>query len=166
MEDEHREAGCQASHDVFPFLRRQANTSRANSPHTNKVMLFIDGELANEGIRVGVSVLCPAFVNTRIFEADRNRPESLMNPETPEGEEEAEARRELGAQLMASSMPAEQVADEVFDAVVQDRFYILPHPEAKLLAQARLSAIVEGRNPGAGPSLDSILEGGEEEAGS
>jgi NAD(P)-dependent dehydrogenase (short-subunit alcohol dehydrogenase family) len=121
------------------------------------------GELANQGIPVGVSVLCPAFVNTRIFEADRNRPESLMNPETPEGEEEAEARRELGAQLMASSMPAEQVADEVFDAVVQDRFYILPHAEAKLLAQARLSAIVEGRNPAAGPSLDSILEGGEED---
>jgi NAD(P)-dependent dehydrogenase (short-subunit alcohol dehydrogenase family) len=34
------------------------------------------GELAQLGPKIGVSVLCPGWVNTRIIESERNRPEA------------------------------------------------------------------------------------------
>ena len=33
------------------------------------------------GLPLGVSVLCPGWVNTRIMESERNRPEALRSPE-------------------------------------------------------------------------------------
>ncbi len=49
------------------------------------------GELVATGSKVRVSVVCPSWVKTGIFEADRNRPAADSNPETEE-----EAKR-LGA---------------------------------------------------------------------
>ena len=77
-------------------------------------------ELAPRGI--GVSVLCPGFVQTRIGESHRNMPAHVrasLPEETGPGLNEA----------VASGIPAVEVADAVFDAVVADRLYVLNHPE-------------------------------------
>ncbi len=105
------------------------------------------GELQAAESKVGVSVLCPGFVNTRIFESDRNRPEDLQNETEPEMTDEDVARREMAAQFMKTAMPTSQVADLVFDAIEQQKLYILTHPGAQESVQRRMSAIIEGRNP-------------------
>jgi hypothetical protein len=39
------------------------------------------------------------------------------------------------------------VADHVFQAIREDRFYILTHPEFTPLVEARMAAVVRGQNP-------------------
>ena len=51
-------------------------------------------ELANTGKNVHVSVLCPNFVRTRIFESERNMPKELASyAENPESQEIKKSRR-------------------------------------------------------------------------
>jgi NAD(P)-dependent dehydrogenase (short-subunit alcohol dehydrogenase family) len=79
-------------------------------------------ELHAAGSKVGVSVICPGFVQTRIGESHRNMPAHVrasLPEETGPGLNEA----------VASGIPAVEVADAVFDAVVADRLYVLNHPE-------------------------------------
>jgi len=105
-------------------------------------------ELAELGAKVKVSVLCPGFVKTRIMDSARNRPAELQNP--PEQEvwtPEMEARAEAMRQAVLRGIPATQVADAVFDAIREERFYIHTHPELKAWVQMRMDAILQERNP-------------------
>ncbi len=92
---------------------------------------------------VGVSVLCPGFVQTRIAESDRNRP--AWAPER-----EVEGATELRAavqQMVGAGIPAEAVADRVLDAVRTNTFYILTHPDLIPALETRFEDIIEGRPP-------------------
>jgi NAD(P)-dependent dehydrogenase (short-subunit alcohol dehydrogenase family) len=92
---------------------------------------------------VGVSVLCPGFVQTRIAESDRNRP--AWAPER-----EVEGATELRAavqQMVGAGIPAEAVADRVLDAVRTNTFYILTHPELIPALETRFEDIIKGRPP-------------------
>jgi NAD(P)-dependent dehydrogenase (short-subunit alcohol dehydrogenase family) len=102
-------------------------------------------ELTMLGAPVHVSVLCPGFVNTNIFDAARNRPAALAEtaPKMP-GAEEME---QMARQLLAAGSPPSMVADVVFDAIRNERLYIFPHPEWKQYIRARMEDIVEERNP-------------------
>ena len=105
------------------------------------------GELFATGSNVGVSVLCPSWVQTGIFESDRNRPVALSNPETAAALKRREEQRQLGAALLATAISASEVAGRVFDAIVDERFYILTHEETAPAVQNRMTSILEGRNP-------------------
>lgn len=101
-------------------------------------------ELAMAGSRVRCSVLCPGWVNTRIFESERNRPAGLPQPqERPE----AAVMRTMLRQLLATGMSVEEVADHVFAAVGEERFWILTHESFKPLVGKRFDGAVAGRNP-------------------
>ncbi len=105
------------------------------------------GELVATGSKVRVSVLCPSWVRTGIFEADRNRPAADSNPETEEATKRREHYRQLGALLLTGAMSASEVADRVFEAIVDERFYILTHADTTPAVRLRLTNILEGRNP-------------------
>jgi NAD(P)-dependent dehydrogenase (short-subunit alcohol dehydrogenase family) len=92
---------------------------------------------------VGVSVLCPGFVQTRIAESDRNRPAWAPEREVVGA---AEMRGALQA-LVDSGIPAAAVADRVLDAVRTNTFYILTHPELNDALQTRFDDILQGRPP-------------------
>jgi uncharacterized protein YoaH (UPF0181 family) len=50
-------------------------------------------------------------------------------------------------QLLATGMSTAQVAEEVFQAVRDEKLYILPHRERNDVIQARMEAILAERNP-------------------
>ena len=102
-------------------------------------------ELALSGSPVKVSVLCPGWVNTRINEADRNRPAELINAEADTSL--MDMGRQMLDGLIASGLPPSEVAGQVLDAVREERFYILTHPEMYPMIQQRMEDIVQGRNP-------------------
>jgi NAD(P)-dependent dehydrogenase (short-subunit alcohol dehydrogenase family) len=115
--------------------------------------LFYD--LGENKHQIKVSVLCPGWVQTRILEADRNRPPELQNNLvekmiTPE----MEATMQAFQQAVENGMPPGKVADHVFQAIRENRFYILTHPEFMPLVQARLEAIAMGKNP---PPLAELM---------
>ena len=102
-------------------------------------------ELGLHGSPVKVSVLCPGWVNTRIHEADRNRPPELADENADAGM--AEMGRQMLGTLLASGLAPSEVASHVLDAIREDRFYILTHPDMKPSIQRRMEDILEGRTP-------------------
>ncbi len=96
------------------------------------------------GAKIGVSVLCPGWVNTRIGEAARNRPDELRNPGDA-------GMGDIGAGALKSviegGLAPDVVAGQVVDAVKQNRFYILTHPDWKPMIRTRLDDILEERAP-------------------
>jgi NAD(P)-dependent dehydrogenase (short-subunit alcohol dehydrogenase family) len=104
-------------------------------------------ELRLLGSPVGVSVLCPAGVATRIMDSDRNRPARLADtiPPLPGGE----GMRDAARASLAAGLPPERVATLVVDAVRTRRFWVLPHPDWKRYVRIRLEDVLEDRNPSA-----------------
>lgn len=76
-------------------------------------------ELVAAGSNVKVSVLCPGFVQTRIAHSERNAPAHLR-VEQPDGDV-------LSGAVMTIGIPPAEVAEAVFDAVSQERLYVLTH---------------------------------------
>jgi NAD(P)-dependent dehydrogenase (short-subunit alcohol dehydrogenase family) len=107
-------------------------------------------ELTLMGTQVRVSVLCPGFVNTRILEAERNRPATLQNAVAAERHPTFE---EMASAALAAGLPPAQVAAQVVDAVKTERFYIMTHPEFAPRVRERMDDILEGRAPAAVLSL-------------
>jgi NAD(P)-dependent dehydrogenase (short-subunit alcohol dehydrogenase family) len=93
--------------------------------------------------RIGVSVLCPAFVNTGIKDSERNRPAGLANTNPLGKPFEALMRKAVES----GRLSAEDVARQTLDAVKADRFYILTHPKIKVSIESRMRDILDGRQP-------------------
>ncbi len=99
------------------------------------------------GSAVGVSVLCPGFVRTRIAQAERNRPDGVDGWLGGA----SDAARGFAGLLTAgveSGIEAPEVADRVREAIATDRFYVLTHPDqAHVSVSARAAAIIDGHQP-------------------
>ena len=105
-------------------------------------------ELQQRNAPIGVSVLCPSFVRSRLNEADRNRPTELRNPprENPPTPEE-QALEQLFQEMNQSGITPERCAELVFKAIQENTFYVLTHPELSTAIQRRMEDILQGRNP-------------------
>ncbi len=93
-------------------------------------------DLTGLGSRVSASVLFPGFVRTGITRAERNRPDSLGGASM----DETVARQ--GAALLDRGKAPEEIAGHVFEAIREDRFYILPHPAWDMAVRDRAEAIL------------------------
>ncbi len=104
-------------------------------------------ELAMTHPEVGISVLCPGWVRTRINESERNRPGW-----TPPAEEtEAGAlnqMRQMVDNLIAEGLQPAVVANLVVEAIREQRFYVLTHPEWQGMVRDRVDRMLSGENPG------------------
>jgi NAD(P)-dependent dehydrogenase (short-subunit alcohol dehydrogenase family) len=94
---------------------------------------------------VGVSVLCPGWVNTRIIDSERNRPAANGEP-PPLTDMEAMMREAIRAVVATGKDPAE-IAGMVVEAIRTGRFYILTHPEMNTGIATRFNDILEGKAP-------------------
>lgn len=105
-------------------------------------------DLKAEQAKIGVSVLCPGFVNTNIFDSGRNRPDRLGNSE-PDAEPTPEqaARIEMFKEILRSGMQPEDLANIVFDSIRKDQLFILTHDSFKPFVTERANNIVNGINP-------------------
>lgn len=136
--------GCEV---FLPLLRRQ---DEAHIVNTASVAAFATGvptmapytaskcavqglseslalELMAEEAPVGVSLLVPGFVRTRMPEAERNRPSDV--PSSRHDPVRQGVLRHMASMIETQGMSAAEAADSVVEAVRDDRFYILTHPE-------------------------------------
>ncbi len=101
-------------------------------------------DLRAAGSPVGVSVLCPGFVQTGIDDSERNRPHWAPGP----GDDPAaKVLRDVVHQLVAGGIEPGVVAERVLDAVRTDTFYILTHDETRPMVETRMADILQGRSP-------------------
>jgi NAD(P)-dependent dehydrogenase (short-subunit alcohol dehydrogenase family) len=121
------------------------NASKAAVIALSETLKFeLDAERAN----VGVSVLCPSWVRTNISTAVRNLPERLHYELTPEqAAEMAEYKARRRRQLTEEAIDADEVAVQVRDAVLANRFYVITHPESLTNMSDRFDRILNDRNP-------------------
>jgi NAD(P)-dependent dehydrogenase (short-subunit alcohol dehydrogenase family) len=96
--------------------------------------------------QIKVSVLCPGFVKTNIMDSERNRPKELQN-EPVEIAPEIQAYLAFMNAAVEAGMSPVQVADQVFEAVKEERFYILTHPEWLPVVQLRVDKLLRAENP-------------------
>jgi NAD(P)-dependent dehydrogenase (short-subunit alcohol dehydrogenase family) len=103
-------------------------------------------DLQAVGAPVGVSVLCPGFVQTRIAESERNRPEWAAADHEVPGVQEVQG---VIQNLVDSGIAPATVANRVIDAVRANTFYILTHPELDAAITTRFEDILQRRPPSA-----------------
>ena len=97
--------------------------------------------LLEEGARLGVSALCPAYVETGFANCGRSRPKELLD-------ESIDTEAYMGRfQHAKGELGADAVATATLDAVEANRFYILTHESVKPFIEVRMRDILEGRNP-------------------
>ena len=94
------------------------------------------GQLAPENI--GVSVLCPGFVKTRIHESSRARQEKY-GPAEARDEDSASA----AAELVLGGIDPDRVGARVLEAVEAGELYIFTHPDMAPLFADRARRIEE-----------------------
>ena len=91
---------------------------------------------------IGVSVLCPSYVRTRIGESGRNRPARYgqsqpLDPASPAAALVAEIARNIDAGLEPDA-----VAARVLTAIRDDELYIFTHPGMRAEVEGRFGAIL------------------------
>ncbi|MFO0918306.1 MAG: SDR family NAD(P)-dependent oxidoreductase [Planctomycetaceae bacterium] len=106
-------------------------------------------EMEQIGAKIGVSVLCPGGVNTRIIEAERNRPRSSAQAKSAEpGPDDSEASQKFWTRVfMTDSALPIQVANQTFQAIRENRFYILTHRQYDAAIRRRLEMVMERGAP-------------------
>lgn len=106
------------------------------------------GQLAPENI--GVSVLCPGFVRTRIHESGRARQEQFGPAADVRDAERAEAAK----QLVLGGIDPERVGARVLEAVQANELYIFTHPDMAPLFEERARKIMAAfERAGESPAL-------------
>jgi NAD(P)-dependent dehydrogenase (short-subunit alcohol dehydrogenase family) len=89
-------------------------------------------DLSLRGARIGVSVLCPGWVATRLVHSARGAGAIVRS-------------------LIAHGIPPEAVAEQTVRAVRENRFYVLTHPQMAPAVRRRAEEILEGRAPAPRP---------------
>jgi NAD(P)-dependent dehydrogenase (short-subunit alcohol dehydrogenase family) len=93
----------------------------------------LQAELRPHGI--GVTVVCPGFVRTRISDSGRNRPERY-------GPAIASPRAAAVAELVEAGIDPKTVADQVLAAIRNDQLYVLTHPQFRAAVEQRFADIL------------------------
>jgi NAD(P)-dependent dehydrogenase (short-subunit alcohol dehydrogenase family) len=100
-------------------------------------------DLHGMGSNVGVSVLCPGFVQKQIGNSARNAPDSLQEWRSSDT---AAATQQMANALAEAGIEPAVVAEHVLDAVREPRFYVIPHAQAALDAtESRVAWMRDGR---------------------
>jgi hypothetical protein len=90
-----------------------------------------------QGSDIGISVLCPAQVDTTLYESGRRRPERFGGSYQRGDLNEARARSGTG-------LSADAVGAHVVHAIRADEYFIFTHPEARARVDERHARLMAG----------------------
>ncbi len=91
---------------------------------------------------IGVSVLCPGFVRTRIAESGRNRPERYGTTQTPDPGSPAGMLLARISEFLQSGLDPSDVAARVLAAIRDNELYVFTHPQMRVEVEDRFAAIL------------------------
>ena len=107
--------------------------------------LYQDLMLVSE--RVRAHVLCPYFVPTGISQSGRARPDDAKDDAAPATVSQRVAQFNVEKAVASGRVTAADVAQFVFDAIAEGRFYIYSHPKALAPVMTRAEDILRAGNP-------------------
>jgi len=103
-------------------------------------------DLAAQTDRVRCSVVCPAYFPSNIACSERNRPVELRSAR-PKTDADIAREVQLSKAVSSGKLSARDVANAAFEAVRDERFYVLTHRRILPAIESRAREILEGRNP-------------------
>jgi NAD(P)-dependent dehydrogenase (short-subunit alcohol dehydrogenase family) len=104
-------------------------------------------DLVARGAQVKCSVVCPAYFPSGIADSERARPAELRDERAKTAEDLAREANMRKA-VQSGRLSAADIAERVFEAIRDERFYVITHPRILPAVEARMRAILEERNPG------------------
>jgi NAD(P)-dependent dehydrogenase (short-subunit alcohol dehydrogenase family) len=145
----HIRAHGEGGHIVNTASMAGMNSGLGFSPYSASkfAVVNISEGLATElkPLGIGVTVLCPGFVRTRIWESSRNRPQRYGTIQTPAPSSKAGKLLAQLAELGRSGLDASDVAAQVLTAIREEELYVFTHSGATWRAELkeRFDAILE-----------------------
>ncbi|HEX3917566.1 MAG TPA: SDR family NAD(P)-dependent oxidoreductase [Caulobacteraceae bacterium] len=106
--------------------------------------LFYDLKAAEA--KIGVTLLCPGMIATNIITASRNRPGDLSEADAPDPARSAMVAA-MDARFKADGMAPREVGEKVVQAMLDDQFYLLTHPDNMEAAKRRFDSITGLTDP-------------------
>jgi len=105
-------------------------------------------DLKSRSAKLSASVLCPGWVDTKIIDSARNRPQELTPGNVAQATPEQLMRLAAVRGFLKSGFRPEAIAGLVVDAIRSDSFYVVPvQPEIEEALARRLEDIRLRRNP-------------------
>jgi NAD(P)-dependent dehydrogenase (short-subunit alcohol dehydrogenase family) len=103
-------------------------------------------DLVRAGARIRCSVVCPAYFPSGIADSERNRPGDLPATATKTATQLA-MEAAMKKAVSSGRLTAGDVAEQVFLAIQNERFYVITHRAIKPAVEARMRDILEDRTP-------------------
>ena len=103
-------------------------------------------ELAIDELPIGVSVLCPSSVDTKVMESERNRP-AAMGPERRTQDAENWRQGIKAGFTGPDGLTPSVVAEKIVDAILTDRFWVITHSDLTPVYEARFAEILANSPP-------------------
>jgi NAD(P)-dependent dehydrogenase (short-subunit alcohol dehydrogenase family) len=100
---------------------------------------------------IGVTVVCPGFVRTRIDDSGRNRPERYGPARTPAPGTSAALLADRIRERVQSGLDPSDVAARVLAAIREDALYVFTHPQMRTETAERFAAILASMGKAAAP---------------
>ena len=108
------------------------------------LMASLERDLRWRESKVRASVLCPGPINTKIVDSERNRdPDDAANHVDSE---QGQKFWEFLTRTLANGMDPAEVGPMVLDAVINDKFWILTHPEMGEIAINQARAMLDDQH--------------------
>ncbi|MBY7656158.1 SDR family NAD(P)-dependent oxidoreductase [Lactiplantibacillus plantarum] len=105
-------------------------------------------DLQRANIDIDMHVMCPGFVQTDLYHTENHRPAQYSDPTDPYYQSEAYLKgQQFAKYVITNGKPIDTIADTVFKALEDNRFYILTHPEYNPLIEDRVKRIVTDGAP-------------------
>jgi len=106
----------------------------------------LNAELNILGAKIRAAVLCPGEVATKIWDSERLRPTQYGEKPRFSTPDEAGFRAVVSGGV-AQGMSPDQLADFVFEALTQRKFWLFPHQNFKPVFTARYESIMNETPP-------------------
>jgi len=115
-------------------------------------------ELADSPI--GVSVLCPSWVKTRMLDNGRNRPARFGGPIALDMDGGNAERNKRYALALANGLDPAHVAELVCEAIVARRLYVFTHADRRADVERRFELMMQGFDALSEASLSDVVRSG------
>jgi short-subunit dehydrogenase len=109
---------------------------------------------------LGVSVLCPSWVKTRMLDNGRNRPAQFGGPISLDMDGRNAERNKRYAQALESGLDPADVAQLVIGAIETRRLYVFTHAENRPDVERRFDRMMDGFEALSGEASEQAVRSG------
>jgi len=100
-------------------------------------------ELMDIDAPIGVSILCPAWVQTQIHESSRNRLEKYGTQDCLKSDASKLYEEQMVNAVNSGKLSAQQIAALSFSGIMKNELYIIPHQKINTLIEQRTMRMIQ-----------------------